>query len=101
MKTYNCEVDIWDTNIGLTPHPFILFFALQVLKFAQSRYSKAYDQYMKSLEYLRPRGDSHDLAWLYNHIGFYWLETGQHSKAERYGKDQTCFFLLILKSAFL
>ena len=72
-------------------HFFCPFF--QILKFAQSRYSKAYDQYMKSVEYLRPHGDSHDLAWLYNHIGYNWFEIGQHREAERYGNDQkfSCF----------
>ncbi|XP_072029543.1 uncharacterized protein [Amphiura filiformis] len=56
----------------------------QVLNFAQTRYSKAYDQYRKALEYLRPLGDSHDLAWLYSHIGYYWFDMGHTKKAERY-----------------
>ena len=58
-------------------------FVAQVLNFAQTRYSKAYDQYMKALTYLRPLGDSHDLAWLYSHIGFYWFEKGHARKGER------------------
>ncbi|XP_072039853.1 uncharacterized protein [Amphiura filiformis] len=39
---------------------------------------------MKALDFLRPFGESIDLAWLYSHIGLVWHESGKFKKAERY-----------------
>ena len=55
----------------------------QVLEFAQTRNAEAYQQYMRALDYLRPLGESTDLAWLYSHIGFAWHTSGKFKKAER------------------
>ena len=69
----------------------------QVLNFAQTRYSKAYEQYMKSLDYLVPFGDSTDLAWLYSHLGYFWFELGHFRKAARYVNQSFILHMLLGK----
>ena len=55
----------------------------QILRYAQNRADEACQHYMTALDCLRPLGDSTDLAWLYNHIGFIWNEEGKFKRAER------------------
>ena len=54
-----------------------------VLENNNVRISEACEQYKKALDVLEPLGDSVELAWLYNHIGFTWSEKGNYKKAER------------------
>ena len=54
-----------------------------VLEYNNIRISEACEQYKKALDVLEPLGDSMELAWLYNHIGFTWSEKGNCKKAER------------------
>ena len=54
-----------------------------VLEYNNVRISEACEQYKKALDVLEPLGDSVELAWLYNHVGFTWAEKGNCKKAER------------------
>ena len=54
-----------------------------VLENNNIRISEACEQYKKALDILEPLGDSVELAWLYNRIGFTWSAKGNYKKAER------------------
>ena len=54
-----------------------------VLENNNVRISEACEQYEKALNVLEPLGDSMELAWLYNRIGFTWSMKGNYKKAER------------------
>ena len=45
--------------------------------------AETHDLFKKASDVLKPLGDSMELAWVYNHLGFMWFHKGFYREAER------------------